>query len=94
MQRLLGQWVHRHGVSSLAALGVELAAAEPGGWAWWQGQNAEPEPAAEPVAPEQPPLRRLEPQLPRATRPAPAPSHPALVRLRSWLPDQEGRRAA
>jgi hypothetical protein len=91
MQRLLGQWVHRHGVSSLAALGAELAAAEPEDWAWWQGYNAEPEPAA----PVQPPLRRLEPQLPRAaTRPAPAPSHPALVQLRSWLPDQEGRRAA
>ena len=76
MEQLLGQWVHRHGVSSLAALDAELAEADPQGWAWWQ--RAEP----------------LEPQLPKATRPAPAPSHPALVRLRSWLPDREDRRAA
>ena len=52
-----------------------------------------PEPmvvAPEPMAPRP----RLEPQLPKATRPAPAPSHPAVVQLRSWLPDQETRRAA
>jgi len=52
-----------------------------------------PEPmvvAPEPMAPRP----RLEPQLPKATRPAPAPSHPAVVQLRAWLPDQETRRAA
>lgn len=99
IERLLGQWVHRQGVSALAALGQELDAADPEGWAWWQTlQSPAPEPvleesmvgAAEPQAP----LPRLEPQLPRATRPAPAPSHPAVVQLRAWLPDQETRRAA
>jgi hypothetical protein len=99
MERLLGQWVHRQGVSSLAALGQELDAADFEAWAWWQSlQSPGPEPvleesmvgAAEPLAP----LPRLEPQLPRATRPAPAPSHPAVVQLRAWLPDQETRRAA
>lgn len=79
MERLLGQWVHRHGVSSVAALSAELAQVEPEGWGWWQGRRA---------------VRPIEPQLPRASRPAPAPSHPALVQLRSWLPDQEERRAA
>ena len=79
MERLLGQWAHRHGVSTVAALSAELAQAEPAGWHWWQGRSA---------------VRRIEPQLPKATRPAPAPSHPALVQLRSWLPDQEERRAA
>ena len=99
IERLLGQWVHRQGVSSLAALGQELDAADSEAWAWWQSlQSPGPEPvleesmvgAAEPLAP----LPRLEPQLPRATRPAPAPSHPAVVQLRAWLPDQETRRAA
>ena len=111
MQRLMGKWVHRHGVSSLDALATELFAAEPQGWAWWQNaapqsvpvQSSPPEPIhVDPVAAPVPqsevqtlaPLRRIEPQLPRATRPAPAPSHPALVQLRSWLPDQESRRAA
>jgi hypothetical protein len=99
IERLLAQWVHRQGVSALAALGQELDAADPEGWAWWQTlQSPAPEPvledsmlvAAETLAP----LPRLEPQLPRATRPAPAPSHPAVVQLRAWLPDQETRRAA
>ena len=111
MQRLMGQWVHRHGVSSLDAMATELFAAEPEGWAWWQNaaqqsvqvQSSPPEPIhVDPVAAPVPqsevqtlaPLRRIEPQLPSATRPAPAPSHPALVQLRSWLPDQESRRAA
>jgi hypothetical protein len=99
IERLLGQWVHRQGVNSIDALGQELDAAEPEAWAWWQTlQSPAPLPvlqepmavAAEPVAP----LPRLEPQLPKATRPAPAPSHPAVVQLRAWLPDQEARRAA
>jgi hypothetical protein len=89
MERLLGQWVHRHGVNAVAALSAELSQADPQGWAWWEGQSAEP---PQPVAQELP--VRIEPQLPRATRPAPAPNHPALVQLRSWLPDQESRRAA
>ena len=33
-------------------------------------------------------------QRPGASRPAPAPSHPAVVQLRRWLPDQEAPRAA
>lgn len=99
IERLLGQWVHRQGVNSIDALGQELDAAEPEAWAWWQTlQSPAPLPvpqgpmavAPEPVAP----LPRLEPQLPKATRPAPAPSHPAVVQLRAWLPDQETRRAA
>ncbi|MBD1194816.1 hypothetical protein [Vulcanococcus sp. Clear-D1] len=99
IERLLGQWVHRQGVSALTALSQELDAANPEAWAWWQTlQSPAPEPvledsmlvAAEPLVP----LPRLEPQLPRATRPAPAPSHPAVVQLRAWLPDQETRRAA
>jgi hypothetical protein len=89
LERLLGQWVHRHGVNAVAALSAELAEADPEGWIWWEAQTALPH---QPV--EQKPPVRMEPQLPRATRPAPAPSHPALVQLRSWLPDQESRRAA
>ena len=96
MERLLGQWVHRQGVSAVAALSVELAQSDPEGWAWWERQSAQTSGSHQPQQPveqEQPPVR-IEPQLPRATRPAPAPSHPALVQLRSWLPDQESRRAA
>lgn len=85
----MGQWVHRQGVHQVAALSHELAAAEPEGWAWWQVQQAQtsgPEPLLEPVL--------QDPQQLPATRPAPAPSHPVVVQLRAWLPDQEDRRAA
>ena len=88
IERLMGQWVHRQGVHQVAALSHELAAAEPEGWAWWQAQQAQasgPEPLEQALpAPQQPP----------ATRPAPAPSHPVVVQLRAWLPDQEDRCAA
>ena len=105
MSQLLAQWVHRHGVSSLPSLWAELSAVEPEGCAWWHEHSntaAQPEPApliealpAEPAAstPAVRPLR-LAPPVPTATRPAPAPTHPALVQLRAWLPDQESRRSA
>ncbi|MEY3544826.1 MAG: hypothetical protein RLZZ247_983 [Cyanobacteriota bacterium] len=87
----------------MQALSQELAEADPEGWAWWQAQQSQaiPELAQAPAAvvavaevpePELAPGPRL--QLPRASRPAPAPSHPAVVQLRSWLPDREERRAA
>jgi hypothetical protein len=88
IERLLGQWVHRQGVNQVAALSRELAAAEPEGWAWWQAQQGQ---TSEPQAAE---LALPDPPQPPATRPAPAPSHPAVVQLRAWLPDREGRRAA
>jgi hypothetical protein len=90
LQRLSSLWVHRQGVSSLPALMQELAQAE--SLVWWQELLEAPtiastqppvEPAQLPVAP---PVQQL-PVLPRLSRPAPAPSHPALARLRSWLPD-------
>ena len=97
VDQLLGQWVHRHGVSSVERLWSELASAEPEGYAWWQGldrSTVQPEPLQpEPLRQAKPSLR-IEPQLPRPARPAPAPSHPALLQLRTWLPDQEERRAA
>lgn len=94
---LLGQWVHRHGLQSVEALWSELALTESEGVQWWQGRDAAPSSPVEsqvPEVPEVPAPIRFEPQLPRAGRPAPAPKHPALVQLRSWLPNQESRRAA
>ena len=87
MERLLGQWVHRHGLNQVQALSDELAAADPDAWAWWQVlQSPTIAPVEMAVLPK--------PQLPHASRPAPAPSHPAVVQLRTWLPDREERRAA
>jgi hypothetical protein len=97
-ERLLGQWVHRQGVNQVQALSVELAAADPEGWAWWQTQQSQA--ISEPVQAPSPVVAVAEmpepQQLPRvsASRPAPAPSHPAVVQLRAWLPDREERRAA
>jgi len=92
--QLLGQWVHRHGVSRVEELLAALTEVDPEGGAWWYNRAAEPEPVATPkqvAAPK--PVAVPEPPL-RASRPAPAPTHPVLVQLRSWLPDQETRRAA
>jgi hypothetical protein len=81
IQRLLGQWVHRHGVNSLAALGQELAAAEPEAWHWWQSlQIQHPEPVLE-----EPLLESPEPEPEPAPVPAPAPAAP-LTRLEPQLP--------
>lgn len=91
IERLFGQWVHRQGVNQVQALSNELAAAEPEGWAWWQAQQSPAIPALSPVVAV---VELPEPQLPRASRPAPGPSHPAVVQLRAWLPDREERRAA
>ena len=96
VERLLGQWVHRHGHPALDALLLELQQVDPEGMAWWQGHAAQPEPALEPSpAPEQ--LRQPEPQpesqhlerQPRVAQP-----NPELARLRSWLPDRVERRRA
>jgi hypothetical protein len=89
--QLLGQWVHRHGVSSLAHLWAELREGEAEGCAWWH-EHSDPAAQPEPAPAER--LLSLAPPVPPVTRPAPAPSHPALVQLRAWLPDQEHRRAA
>ena len=105
VDQLLGHWAHRHGVSSVGELWNELARLEPEGCRWWHGRDEQPVLPEQPVAFEQPlqreqpapqPVqpRRLEPRLPAVGRPAPAPSHPALVSLRAWLPDQETPRAA
>jgi hypothetical protein len=81
LQRLSSLWVHRQGVSSLPALMQELAQAE--SLVWWQELLEAPT-----IASTQPPVEPAQlPVLPRLSRPAPAPSHPALARLRSWLPD-------
>ena len=93
LDRLSRLWVHRQGVSSLPALMQELAQGE--SLAWWHELLEDPTVAspqlfAEPVQlPVAPPVQQL-PVLPRLSRPAPAPSHPALARLRSWLPDVQG----
>jgi hypothetical protein len=85
MERLLGQWVHRHGHPTLATMLAELQTIDPEGMAWWQGGVDQP--ALEPSpAPEQP--RPLEPKT-RAAEP-----NPDLARLRSWLPDRVERRRA
>jgi hypothetical protein len=92
LQRLSSLWVHRQGVSSLPALMQELAQGE--SLAWWQELLEAPtianlQPSVEPVQLSvAPPVQQL-PVLPRLSRPAPAPSHPALARLRSWLPDAQ-----
>ena len=58
----------------------------------------EPEPEPEPVgAPVPIPQTAFKPVVRRraaASRPAPAPSHPALAELRAWLPGSEDSRAA
>lgn len=92
LQRLSSLWVHRQSVSSLPALMQELAQGE--SLAWWQELLEAPtitsaQPSVEPVQLSvAPPVQQL-PVLPRLSRPAPAPSHPALARLRSWLPDAQ-----
>jgi hypothetical protein len=68
MERLLGQWVHRHGHPALASLLLELQQADPDGMAWWQAGVA-PQltpPAPQPVAQRQPnpELARLRSWLP------------------------------
>jgi hypothetical protein len=65
-------------VASLGVLQQELASDDD--LLWWSQvmRAAEPEPASASVA------------QPAASRPAPAPRHPALVSLRSWLADADG----
>ena len=86
VERLLGQWVHRHGHPSLALVLVELQAMDPEGMAWWQGGvDRALDPGVEPV------VEPVSQQLP----PPPAPqANPDLARLRSWLPDRVERRRA
>jgi hypothetical protein len=89
MERLLGQWVHRHGHPALQALLLELQQADPEGMAWWQG-GAEPAvvppPVIQPTA-ELQPKPELQPKSERQP-------NPELARLRSWLPDRVERRRA
>jgi hypothetical protein len=92
---LLAQWAHRHGVSSLQPLLLELGSSDPEGMLWWNAlqEDAKPTPAPVLTLEPEPVLREL-PKVTPLSRPAPAPSHPALAQLRSWLPDQEAPRAA
>jgi len=53
-----------------------------------------PEPEPEPEAINPQPLLRVLPKVAKLSRPAPAPTHPGLAQLRTWLPDQEAPRAA
>jgi hypothetical protein len=97
IERLLGQWVHRHGVNSIDALGQELDAAEPEAWAWWQTlQSPSPLPvlqepmavAAEPAAVAAEPMAVAAEPMAVAPEPmvvAPAPVAP-LPRLEPQLP--------
>jgi hypothetical protein len=92
LQRLSSLWMHRQGVSSLPALMQELAQGE--SLAWWHELLEAPtvastQPSAEPLQLPVPSPVQVLPVLPRLSRPAPAPSHPALARLRSWLPDAQ-----
>jgi hypothetical protein len=104
---LLAQWVHRRGVSSLQPLLLDLGSSDPEGMLWWNAlqeeaapdpivieQTVEEQPERQPEPAQPLPLLRVLPKVPRQPRPAPAPSHPALAQLRSWLPDQETPRAA
>ena len=80
MERLLGQWVHRHGHPQLQVLLQELQQADPQGVLWWTGGQT---------------AVSLAPAAPQPPAPQPRPANPELARLRSWLPDRlERRRAA
>lgn len=54
----------------------------------------EPEPVAAPVPIPQTAFKPVLRRRAAASRPAPAPSHPALAELRAWLPGSEDSRAA
>ena len=88
LQQLSCQWVHRQGVASLESLQRELASDDD--LLWW-GQVLR---AAEPESPAVPSAASVVQLVPIAqpvvARPAPAPRHPALVSLRSWLADADG----
>ena len=55
---------------------------------------AEPEPVAAPVPIPQTAFKPVVRRRAAASRPAPAPSHPALAELRAWLPGSQDSRAA
>ena len=55
---------------------------------------AEPEPVAAPVPIPQSAFKPVVRRRAAASRPAPAPSHPALAELRAWLPGSQDSRAA
>ena len=55
---------------------------------------AEPEPVVAPVPIPQTAFKPVVRRRAAASRPAPAPSHPALAELRAWLPGSEDSRAA
>ena len=55
---------------------------------------AEPEPVVAPVPIPQSAFKPVVRRRAAASRPAPAPSHPALAELRAWLPGSEDSRAA
>ena len=55
---------------------------------------AEPEPVAAPVPIPQTAFKPVVHRRAAASRPAPAPSHPALAELRAWLPGSQDSRAA
>lgn len=79
VERLLGQWVHRHGHPALEALLFDLQQADSAAMAWWQGRDVEA-PMVPAAAPQPSPA---DPQ-----------ANPELARLRSWLPDRVERRRA
>ena len=51
MERLLGQWVHRHGHPHLQTLLQELDQADPEGLRWWTTRGPAPAPALAVAAP-------------------------------------------
>ena len=94
VERLLGQWVHRHGHPALEALLLDLQQADPGAMAWWQGRDGQAATAPAAMAPAVTP--QPGPAAPQASsvKANPPKANPELARLRSWLPDRVERRRA
>ncbi len=90
VERLLGQWVHRHGHPALEALLLDLQQADPGAMAWWQGRDGQAVTASAAMAPAVTP----QPSPASSVKVNPPKANPELARLRSWLPDRVERRRA
>jgi hypothetical protein len=95
VERLLGQWVHRHGHPALEALLLDLQQADSAAMAWWQGRDVEA-PMVPAAAPQPSPAVPRATSVSKANPPQsnPPQANPELARLRSWLPDRVERRRA
>jgi len=90
VERLLGQWVHRHGHPALEALLLDLQQADSEAMAWLQGRDGQAAMAPAAMAPAVTP----QPSPASSVKANPPKANPELARLRSWLPDRVERRRA